>query len=152
MHNIFNFLDLNSILNYSNISKEKRKSSLIIIEQSLRNKNEKLNFIYNKISKEYSTVLSEKKFELSLSTSSALKILNKPSTMDMINKKPVSYSSPVILMIYQLLIQILKISHDAKKLDIDQCLDLLRNLIKNKLGDIGFGKFFLYFYIFTYIF
>jgi len=152
LHNIFNFLDLNSILNYSNISKEKRKSSLIIIEQSLRNKNEKLNFIYNKISKEYSTILSEKKFELSLSTSSALKILNKPSTMDMINKKPVSYSSPVILMIYQLLIQILKISHDAKKLDIDQCLDLLRNLIKNKLGDIGFGKFFLYFYIFTYIF
>jgi hypothetical protein len=143
LKNIFGYLDVNSILNYSNTCREKRKSSLILLEKSLKIKKENLSLVYNKINKQYSSILSEKKFELSLSTSSALKILNKPTTMDMINKKPSSFNSPIILMIYQLLLQILKLSNDAIKLDIDQCLDVLKNLIKNKLNTIGFGKNFL---------
>ncbi len=139
MRNIFNYLDLNSIINYSSTSKEKRKSCFFLLEESLKIKKEKLNLIYENINKKYSKILCEKKFELSLSTLSALKLLNKPTTLDMIFIKPPSFNSSIILMIYQLLLQILRLSYDARKLDIDQCLDILRNLIKNKINNIGFG-------------
>jgi len=109
--------------------------------------NEKKNKIeeYIKLTKSYyKSILVEKNFELSLSTNSSIKILNRPSSIDVYSKDINYFSNPLLLMCYQLLFQISQVVENAISLDITEVLNLIRNTILKKLNTgFGLGKFYL---------
>lgn len=103
--------------------------------------NEKKNKIeeYIKLTSDYyKSILVEKRFELSLSTASAIKILNRPSSTDIYNKDLNYFSNPLILMCYQLLFQVSKVVENAISLDITEVLEIIRSTILKKLNT-GYG-------------
>lgn len=92
----------------------------------------------------YRLIVLDKKFELSLSTISAFKILNKPSSLDVFNNDLDYFSLPAKNMIYQLLFQISKVFENTIETDLFKILEYIKNIITTKLNPtFGLGKIIL---------
>jgi len=135
---IFPFLGKESLISFSMTSKKNMKLSIKFFFDGLNEKKKSVDELVKVSNDFYKSILFEKRFELSLSTTSAIKILNKPLSLEVYNKDITYFSNPLILMCYQLLFQISKVIENAIALDINEVLEMIRNLVLNKLNP-GYG-------------
>ncbi len=126
------------LLNYCLSSKKNYKTTIKFLIEAYQDKLIILDDFVKINADYYKSLLTEKRFELSLSTTSAIKILNRPSSVDVYNKDIDYFSNPLLLMCYQLLFQISKVIENAIDLNILQVLELIKTLVLDKLN-AGYG-------------